>query len=119
MRLDMQHDRMLEKRRGFAWRTIVATVWFSLCFALAYFFVDYLFDTETLTYNFFHSRLSIPWEWDDWIITAGLVVVVVVAMNLLLLLGYSMFSSTGRRRPGNASLYSSDPDPDDNRYNYH
>ena len=119
MRLDMQHERMLEKRKGFAWRTIVAVIWFTLCILAAYFFVDWLFDSETLTYNFFHSRLSIPWEWDDWIINAALILVAVVIMNIFLLLGYSMFSTTGRRRPGRPSLYSQDPDPDDNRYNYH
>lgn len=118
MRLDMQRDKILEKRKGFAWRTIVAVTWFSLCILVAYFFVDWLFESETLTYNFFHSRLSIPWEWDDWTIDAALIFVVVVAMNVLLLLGYSMFSTTGRRRPGRASLYSHDPDPDDRRFDY-
>ncbi len=118
MRLDSQRERMLEKRKGFAWRTIVAVIWFGLCIAASIFFVEWLFDTGTLTYNFFHAKLSIPWEWDDWIIDAGLIVVVLVAMNLLLLLGYSMFSSTGRRRPGKASLYSQDPDPDDRRFDY-
>ena len=119
MRLDAQRERELERRKGFAGRTIVAILWFSLCVVGAYFLVHWLFEIDRFNIRWFHTRLYIPWDWDDWIIYAGLMIVIVVIINFLLLVGYSFFSAVGRRRPGSASLYSSDPDPDDQRFDYH
>ena len=118
MRLDAQHERELERRKGLACRTIVGLLWFGLCLVVAYFFVDWLFDKDYLNYNFFYNSLFIPRSWDEWIIFAGIAFVVVFIMNFLLLLGYGFFSVIGRRRPGTASMYSSDPDPDDHRFDY-
>ena len=119
MRLDAQRDRELERRKGLARRTILALLWFGLCVVGAYFLINWLFVQEYLEYGWFYSRLFIPWDWPNWIIFAGLVFVVVIVVNVILLISYSFFSAAGRRRPGTASLYSSDPDPDDQRFDYH
>lgn len=119
MRLDAQREREIAKRKGLATRTIIGVLWFGLCALLAYLLAVWLFENTDLTYRWFHSVLFVPWEWDDWIILAGVVFLIVFSVNFLILLGYSFFSAVGRRRPGTASLYSSDPDPDDQRYDYH
>ena len=118
MRLDAQRDKVLEKRRGFARRTIFATIWFVLCIVGSYFLVDYLFDNDIITYTFFYRQLSVPANWDQRIILAGVIFVLVVAINFIVLVGFSFFSFEGRRRPGDPSLYSQDPDRDDQKYNY-
>jgi hypothetical protein len=118
MRLDAQRERELEKRKGLATRTIIGLLWFGLCALLAYILADWLFANEYLTIRWFHAVLFVPWEWDDWIIVAGVVIAIVFAVNFLILVGYAFFSAVGRRRPGTASLYSADPDPDDHRYDY-
>ena len=118
MRLDAQRERELARRKGLARRTIIGLLWFGLCFLLTYILADWLFENGHLSYRWFHSVLFVPWDWDDWIILAGVVFVIVVIINFMILVGYSLFSSAGRRRPGTASLYSSDPDPDDHHYDY-
>jgi hypothetical protein len=119
MRLDAQHDRELAKRKGLAKRTIIAFIWLAFCTLFAYYLADLLFENEYLDYRWFHSVLFVPWDWDNWIIFAGVVAFIVFVMNFILLIGYAFFSAAGRRRPGTASLYSSDPDPDDKRFDYH
>ena len=119
MRLDAQRERELEARKGLAKRTFIGVIWFGICFGFAYFLADSLFESEILSYRWFHSALFVPWDWPDWIIFAGVVLFIVFVMNFLLLIGYSFFSAVGRRRPGTPSMYSSDPDPDDQRFDYH
>ena len=118
MRLDAQRDRKMAKRKGLAKRTIIALIWLGLCILFAYFLTNSLFENEYLNYRWFHSVLFVPWDWDDWVIFAGVVAFIVFVMNFILLIGYAFFSAVGRRRPGSASLYSSDPDPEDKRYDY-
>ena len=40
MRLDAQRDREVEKRKGFARRTILTFIWLAICIGAAYFFVN-------------------------------------------------------------------------------
>lgn len=118
MRLDAKRERELARRKGFAFRTIVAVVWLAICFGLAYLLMNYLFDNDILSYNFFYSRLFFPAEISETMILIGSMIVVVVIINFFVLVGYALASPTGRRRPGTPSMYSQDPDPDDQKYNY-
>lgn len=118
MRLDAKRDRELEKRKGSAFRTIVAVVWLSLCFAFSYFLMKTLFDNGTITENLIRAQLRLPPWVPDWGIWLGAMIIIVVIINFMVLIGYAIVSPSGRRRPGKASLYSSDPDPDDRRYDY-
>jgi len=118
MRLDAKRERELARRRGFTLRTILAVLWLGLCFVGAYYLVGYLFENEILRFGFFRGQLRIPYEVSDTAIVIGVMVLIVVAINFLVLVVYGLFSSTGRRRPGTPSLYSSDPDPEDHKFDY-
>ena len=118
MRLDAKRERELSRRSGFARRTILAVVWLAISFGLAYLVVTMLIDNELLTYNFVYNRLFVPREIPTTAILIGLMVVVVIIMNFFVLVGYALVSPVGRRRPGTPSMYSQDPDPDDQKYNY-
>lgn len=118
MRLDAKRDRELARRKGLALRTVLAVIWLGICIVGTYYLVQYLFENEWLTMGFFRGRLFIPHEISDTAIIIGLVVVIVVIINFFVLLLYGLFSPTGRRRPGQPSMYSADPDPDDHKYNY-
>ena len=118
MRLDAQRERELAKRKGLAMRTILAVIWLAICFGLAYLLMQYLFDNELLTYKFFYNRLFIPRTVSETAILIGSMLVIVVVVNFFVLIGYGLISPSGRRRPGTPSLYSEDPDPDEQKYNY-
>ena len=46
MRLDAQKERELEKRKGFALRTIISVIWLAICIGGAYFLIDWLFEND-------------------------------------------------------------------------
>lgn len=119
MRLDAKHDREMARRKGLALRTILAVVWLAICFGLAYLIVSFLFDNDLLSYRFFYTQLYVPLDVEETAILIGLTVVVVIIINFFVLVGYGIASPAGRRRPGTPSLHSSDPDPDDRKYDYH
>lgn len=118
MRLDAKREREIEKRKGFASRTLITGVWLAICFAFAYLAMNYLFNNTVITENFIRAQLRLPPWVPDWGILVGAMILIVVIVNFFVLIGYAFFSPSGRRRPGQASLYSSDPDRDDHRYDY-
>ena len=118
MRIEMKHDRELAKRKGNARRTVLAVLWIAFCFAVAYFITEWLFEQEIVDINFFYSRLMVPRSVDEFIVQIGFMAAIVIVMQLLILLGFAFGSPVGRMRPGRASGYSRDPDPDDRRYDY-
>lgn len=118
MRLERKRDAELAKRRGLTIRTIIAVIWFSLCFAAAYFIVIWLFDSETLTLGFFYNRIHIPLSIGELFIRIGLMVVIVFLVQFFVLIGYAFASPAGRVRPGDPSLQSREPDPNADRHDY-
>ena len=118
MRIEMKHDHELAKRKGNARRTVVAIGWIALCFVIAYFITEWLFNQEILNINFFYSRLLIPRTVDELFVRLGFMAVIVIVMQFFILIGFALSSPVGRMRPGRASAYSRDPDPDDHRYDY-
>jgi hypothetical protein len=118
MRIEMKRDRELAKRKGNARRTIIGIAWIALCFAVAYFLSEWLFEQEILDINFFYSRLLIPRTVDEIFVQIGFMAVIVILMQFLILIGYAFSSPIGRMRPGRANPYSRDPDIDDHRYDY-
>ena len=119
MRIDAQKDRELQKRKGFALRTILAVIWLAITIGIAYFLLDWLFENDYLSLGFYYGQLRIPPSIPEWAIMVGSMVVIIVIINFFVLLGYAFFSPTGRRRPGTAYMYSPDPDPDDRKFDYH
>ena len=118
MRLDAKRDREIARRKGLAWRTILAVVWLAICFGLAFLIMSYLLDNDLLNYNFYYTRLFIPPEVPETALLIGSMVIIVVIINFFVLLGYGLASPAGRRRPGTPSMHSSEPDPDDQKLDY-
>ncbi len=118
MRIEMKRDRELAKRKGNARRTILAIAWIALCFTAAYFITEWVFNQEILDINFFYSRFLIPRTVDEFIVQLGIMTAIVIGMQFFILIGFAFSSPIGRMRPGRASAYSRDPDPDDHRYDY-
>ena len=118
MRLQRQRDAELAKRKGLAIRTVAAVIWFALCFIAAYFIVNWLFESETVTLGFFYYRLHLPTSISEGFIKAGLMIVIVVLIQFFVLLGYAFASPIGRIRPGDATLRSPEPDPNVDHYDY-
>ncbi len=118
MRIERKRDAELAKRRGMALKTIIAVIWFGLCFVAAYYIVNWLFDSETLTLGFFYGRLHIPTSISEDFIRFGLMLVIVFLIQFFVLIGYAIASPTGRSRPGDPTLKSRDPDPNADRYDY-
>ena len=119
MRLERKHDAELEQRRGLAIKTIIALIWFGLCFTAAYFLVNWQFDSDILTTGAIYNRLRIPTTVGEDFIRIGLMVLIVFLMNFFVLVGFAFASPLGRVRPGKPSLRSREVDPNADRYDYH
>jgi hypothetical protein len=118
MRLEIQREEAVAKRKGTAVKTIFGVIWLGICFAAAYYLIGWLFETGELSPNFFWTQLFIPRQVTaDWIQVLAAFIVVIV-MNFFLLIGYALTSSLGRTRPGTPTLHSRNPDPLDKKYNY-
>lgn len=118
MRLDAQRDAETMRRKGLAWKTILGVIWLGLCFAAAYFLVNYLFESGEVTPSFFYNQLFVPRLIEPELLTYLVAGVVVVIMNFFVLIGYGFSSRTGRTRPGTPSLKSRNPDPNDPKYHF-
>ena len=116
MRLEKQREEAVAKRKGTAVKTVFGVIWLGICFAGAYFFVGWLFDTGELSASFFWNQLFIPRAIDADLLQILVAVVIVVIMNFFVLLGFGFSSRIGRVRPGTPSLKSRNPDPLDKNY---
>ncbi len=120
MRLDKKHDAELARRRGNAVRTIIQFIWLAISFVIAYFLCTLVIfnpDGGLLTYNEVYralavSRADIP----QWVILGAFMLLIVIAMQFFLFIGFFLSSYEGRRRPGTPSLYSRNKDPLDDRF---
>lgn len=118
MRLERKRDLELDRRKGLAIKTIVALIWFGLCFAAAYFLVNWLLESETITYGFFYSRFQIPRSVSQEFILIGLMFAIVFLIQFFVVIGYAFASPIGRLRPGKPSVETREPDPNADHYDY-
>ncbi len=116
MRLERKRDVELAGRKGMALKTIIALIWFGLCFVVAYYTVNWLFDTEILRPSIIYNRLLIPRTVSEDIIRIALMILIVILIQFFVLLGYAFASPLGRLRPGKPSLRSREPDPNADDY---
>ena len=116
----IEHKREVEQasRKGLAMRTILGVIWLVFCFIVAYFVTEWLVENDVISYNRIYTRLFIPRTVDQWILQLGIMVLIVIFMQFFVLIGYGLFSVAGKRRPGEASLYSSEPDPEEDIFRY-
>lgn len=116
MRLDLQRQAAAAKRRGQTGRTILAVIWFILSFVIAYYLTGWLNENDIVTTGFLYNQFGISRTVDPLIVRGAFMVVIVIVMQFFTLLGYAFTSRAGRTRPGDASLYSRNPDPVDRSY---
>ena len=110
-RLDTKRQDELQRRQGFTVRSIISAVWLVVSFVVAYFLINYLFDSNRLSYNMIYSRLFVPRTVPQEVILGVLMLLVVMVMQFALVAGFAFASPIGRTRPGTPSLISRNPDP--------
>lgn len=118
MRLEHKREVAQAKRKGLAGRTILGVIWLALCFAVAYFVSEWLVENDIISYNRIYTRLFIPRTVDQIFLQIGVMVIIVIIMQFFIIIGYGLFSAVGKRRPGEPSLYSTDPDPEEDIFRY-
>lgn len=113
MRLEKREKELEQERKGLANRTVVQVVWLAISFGIAYVLVNSLIEAGVFTYPELSATLSLPDFVPEWAIQGALMLVLVIFMQFVLLLAYAFASPEGRRRTGDASLYSRRKDPFD------
>lgn len=116
MRLEKKREEEIARRKGLTGRTIFQVIWFVLSFAIAYFFVNYLFDNGYLTESLLYSQLFIPRTVPPLAVRILVMVGVVIVMQIMYYMGFFIASPEGRRRTGSASLHSRNKDPFDDGF---
>ncbi len=117
MRLEKKKREQLSKRKGLSGRTLIFLIWLVISFAIAYFLVEYLFDTGYLSEGFYYTDLALPRDWPIEALKFATMFFIVVLMQIVLTLGFMLGSPEGRRRTGDPTLKSRNKDPfDDGRY---
>ncbi len=116
MRLEKKHEEELAKRKGLTGKTIVQVVWLLITGTLAYFFTNYLFSEGIISANTFYNQLYIPRSVPELGVKLIVVLGLVIVMQIVFSIGYIIASPEGRRRTGEATMYSRNKDPfDDHR----
>ncbi len=117
MRLEKKKREQLSKRKGLSVRTFIFVIWLALSFAVAYFLVEYMFDTGYLSEGTYYTVLDLPRNWPIEALKVATMFIIVVLMQIILSLGFMLASPEGRRRTGEPTLKSRNKDPfDDGRY---
>lgn len=117
MRLEKKKREQLSKRKGLSIRTFIYIFWLALSFVVAYFLVEYLFDTGYLSEATYYTSLGLPRNWPIEALKGATMFILVVLMQIVLTLGFMLGSPEGRRRTGDPTLKSRNKDPfDDGRY---
>lgn len=116
MRLEKKHEEELARRKGLTGKTIVQVIWLLFTGALAYFFVNYLFNEGIVTPGVFYNQLFIPRSIPELGLKLLMVFGLVIIMQFVFILGYIIASPEGRRRTGDATMHSRNKDPFDDRF---
>ncbi|WP_420645735.1 hypothetical protein [Candidatus Leptofilum sp.] len=116
MRLEKKHEEELAKRKGLTGKTVIQVIWLLFTGTLAYFFVNYLFSEGILRPGIFYNQLFIPRSVPEIGLKLIVVLGLVIVMQIVFSLGYIIASPEGRRRTGDASMYSRNKDPFDDRF---
>ena len=116
MRIDRLHDQELARRKGFARRTVIQSVWLLISAVAIYFFVRYLMGNDYLSYEVIYRQLSLPRWLPEWAILLAMIVVGVGIMQFFFFLTFALVSPDGRAQSGRATPYSRNNDPFDGDY---
>ncbi|WP_420629555.1 hypothetical protein [Candidatus Leptofilum sp.] len=116
MRLEKKQEERLAQRKGLTGKTIIQVIWLLFTGTLAYFFVNYLFAEEILRPGIFYNQLFIPRSVPEIGLKLIVVLGLVIVMQIVFSIGFIIASPEGRRRTGDASMYSRNKDPFDDRF---
>ncbi|MDX1663488.1 MAG: hypothetical protein R3272_06820 [Candidatus Promineifilaceae bacterium] len=116
MRIEKQREQELARRRGLTSRTVLMFVWFVISGIAGYLLLRVLFAENYLSYGFFYSDLGIPSAVPRAVILGALVLSIMLVMQFLLILGFTLGSPQGRARTGKPTAHSRNPDPLDRDY---
>ena len=111
MRIEMKREAELEKRKGQTWRTIFAIIWLAITFYGAYRIANWLFEEGHLSTATLYQTLRIPSNISENIVILGTAFVIFLIFQFVVLLFYSVFSSSARRKSGVPRADTDDPDP--------
>ncbi len=113
MRLEKKELEELEERKGLTGKTIIQVIWLIISFAVAYFLLGALVDSGVFNYAQIYKSLSLPTTLPVYVVQGTLMLLIVVIMQFILFIGFAFASPEGRRRTGDASMYSRRKDPFD------
>ena len=116
MRLEKKHEEELSRRKGLTGKTIIQVIWLLVTGALAFLFVNYLFNQGIVTPGIFYNQLFIPRSVPEIGLKLIMVLGMVIVMQIVFSIGYIIASPEGRRRTGDASMVSRNKDPFDDRF---
>ncbi len=116
MRIDRRRDMELARRKGFARRTVIQSVWLLLSAAATYFFVRYLMDNNYLSFDLVYRQLALPSWLPEWALLLALIVLGVVILQFFFFLAFALVSPDGRAQTGRATPYSRNKDLFDDDY---
>ncbi|MDX1615303.1 MAG: hypothetical protein R3300_13395 [Candidatus Promineifilaceae bacterium] len=118
MRLERKKEAELARRKGNAVRTIIMLLWLLFSGLVAWGITEWLQESGTLTIQRVRTYLFLSPEIDSLWIRLGMMLIIIMAMQLVLLFVFAMFSKSARRRPGDASLYSRQKEGNVDKYDY-
>jgi hypothetical protein len=118
MRIEKKHEAELEKRKGLTKRTILASIWLLISFAISYLAAGWLLTGDVLGFDFFYQELGIPETAGEIVVQIGFAAVIFLFIQLVALFGYAVISPKAKIRPGTPTTYSSEIDPYDQPITY-
>jgi hypothetical protein len=118
MRIDQRRNQELARRKGFARRTVVQSIWLLISAVATYFFVRYLMANDYLSYDVFYNRLLIPQWVPEWGILLALVLAGVILLQFFFFLAFALVRPEGRAQTGRATAFSRNRDPLDDERRY-
>jgi uncharacterized membrane protein len=118
MRIEKKHEAELEQRKGLTRRTILASVWLIISFAISYLAAGWLMGGDILGLDFFYQEIGIPETISEVVLQFVVAFVILILIQFVVLIGYAVASPKAKIRPGTPTTYSSDPDPYDQTFKY-
>jgi hypothetical protein len=118
MRIEKKHEAELEQRKGLTKRTILASIWLIISFAISYLAAGWLMGGDILGLDFFYQEIGIPETFSEVVLQIVVALVIFLLIQFVVLIGYAVASPKAKMRTGTPSTYSSEPDPYDQTIDY-
>jgi hypothetical protein len=110
MRIDLKHEAEAEKRQGMARKTLRQGLWLVVSFAAAYALSAWLFSSGKLPTEWITEETSLPEDLTVGLLRLVLAFVLVGIIQFIGLIAYAMTSPGARKRTGDPSAETDNPD---------